>query len=106
MFYKSCFKNMVGYIICRHVLDHYVYCMYCRDDEHHLIAQYCQSLNGDTSQLAVSNVYRISFTTNVYFMTLIFHLTLIYQYLILILQYFTLIFLYLTLNILLFDLDT
>lgn len=25
-----------------------------RDDEHHLIAQYCQSLNGDKSQHAVS----------------------------------------------------
>lgn len=28
-------------------------CLY-REDEHHLIAQYCQSLNGDTSSNVVS----------------------------------------------------
>ena len=37
------------------VLSYYSFLLYFdRDDEHHLIAQYCQSLNGDTSNQAVS----------------------------------------------------
>ncbi|XP_053396069.1 dystrophin-like isoform X7 [Mercenaria mercenaria] len=36
------------------------------DDEHHLIAQYCQSLNGDTSQLALKSPMQIMMAVDVH----------------------------------------
>ena len=48
------FANVPTHLLLYHSKVYNEFWYFFRDDEHHLIAQYCQSLNGDTSQHAVS----------------------------------------------------